>query len=252
MSSSIGEMEKQIKELTLKYEIEKQKNRKLQQELDILKQKLEKSQAPVAKPASMAPPVTPPSPGVPSRPIPLSKPPQGFSSPSATDSDVTQFIDQGLKEAVSGIEVDELRDKLESLNQQYRQAEQEKWDIARRNIEFKEQLQRLKVKGVNLKKDIENLNERLDRKENQNFKSRLEITDLKKENNGAEERANDGQRQRENLEKQIAEIEERIEKERTRLKEERRVRDMVYAEYQRNRDILAEYETHWAARFYNK
>ena len=244
-------MEKQIKELTLKYEIEKQKNRKLQQELDILKQKLEKSQM-QPKPTVASPPIIPPPQGVPGRPIPVTTPPAGYSTPSAADSDVTQFIDQGLKEAVSGIEVDELRNKLDSLNQQYRLAEQEKWDIARRNIELKEQLQRLKVKGVNLKKDIENLNERLDRKENQNFKSRLEITDLKKENNAAEDRANDAQRQREAIEKQITEIEERIEKERNRLKEERRVRDMVYAEYQRHRDMLAEYETHWAAKFYNR
>jgi len=251
MASSTADMEKQIKELTLKYEIEKQKNRKLQQELDILKQKLEKSQAP-PKPTVEAPHMTPVLPRVPGKPAtPITTPP-GFSSPSAIDSDVTQFIDQGLKEAVSGIEVDELRNKLDTLNQQYRQSEQEKWDIARKNIELKEQLQRLKVKGVNLKKDIENLNERLDRKENQNFKSRLEITDLKKENNAAEEHANDAQKHREALEKQIAEIEERIEKERSRLKEERRVRDMVYAEYQRHRDMLAEYETHWAARFYNK
>lgn len=251
MASSSGDMEKQIKELTLKYEIEKQKNRKLQQEIEILKQKLEKSQM---QPKPAAPTLAaPPPPRAPGKPSSL---PPTFSSPgapaTAADTDLTQFIDAGLKESVSGVEVDELRNRLDSLNQQYRQAEQEKWDIARKNIELKEQFQRLKVKGVNLHKDIENLNEKLDRKENQNFKSRLEITDLKKENNAAEDRSAEGTKGREALEKQIADIEERIDKERTRLREERRLRDIVHAEYQRHRDMIAEYETHWAAKIYNR
>ena len=38
MAQSAEEKEKEIKELTLKFEIEKQKNRKLQQEIEILKQ----------------------------------------------------------------------------------------------------------------------------------------------------------------------------------------------------------------------
>jgi septal ring factor EnvC (AmiA/AmiB activator) len=249
------DMEKQIKELTLKYEIEKQKNRKLQQEMEIIKQKLEKA-AVQPKPPEQTIPVAPAvAPSAGARPGPRPTAATAAAAPPAgrgVDSDVTSFIDQGLRDSVAGMEVDDLRTKLETLNHRYKQAEQEKWDIARKNIELKEQLQRLKVKGVNLKKDIENLNERLDRKENQNFKSRLEITDLKKENNATEEMANEGQKQRENLERQIADIEERIEKERTKLKEERRLRDMVHADYQRHRDMLAEYETHWAAKIYNR
>ncbi len=249
MAQSSGDMEKQVKELTLKYEIEKQKNRKLQQEIEILKQKLEKNQIQTKTAAPTAPPVPPRSMERPSG-IPTSGGPIPTGSP--VDSDLTQFIDAGLKDSVAGIEIEELRTKLENLNHQYRQAEQEKWDIARKNIELKEQLQRLKVKGVNLKKDIENLNEKLDRKENQNFKSRLEITDLKKENNASEERAAEAQKGREALEKKVADIEERIETERTRLREERRLRDMVHSDYQRHRDMIAEYETHWAAKIYNR
>jgi len=249
------EMEKQVKELTLKYEIEKQKNRKLQQEMDIIKQKLDKAviqpKAPdVSTPSAPSAPVFAPAAGA--RPAPRPAPGGAPPASGGYEGDVTQFIDQGLRDSVAGMEIGDLRSKLDTLNHRYKQAEQEKWDIARKNIEFKEQMQRLKVKGVNLKKDIENLNERLDRKENQNFKSRLEITDLKKENNSTEEMANEAQKQRENLERQIADIEEKIEKERGKLKEERRLRDMVHAEYQRHRDMLAEYETHWAAKIYNR
>jgi DNA repair exonuclease SbcCD ATPase subunit len=248
MGQSAEEREKELKELTLKYEIEKQKNRKLQQELDIMKQKVEKIQ--MQPRAGSAPGVPPPSPGYPGKAP--SMPVVPGRGAGGGEGDLTQFIDSGLKDSVAGVEVEELRQKLESLTQQYRQAEQEKWDIARKNIELKEQHQRLKVKGVNLKKDIESLNEKLDRKENQNFKSRLEITDLKKDNNRSEESANENTKQREVLEKQIADLESRVEDERARLKEERRFRDMVHAEYQRHRDMLAEYETHWAAKIYNR
>jgi len=252
MAQSAEEKEKEIKELTLKFEIEKQKNRKLQQEIEILKQKLEKLRMqPKAEPVASR--VPPPQAVGTSRPVhaPVVAPtaPAGSSAP---DSDITQFIDRGLKDSVAGVEMEELRTKLETLSQQYRVAEQEKWDVARKNIEFKEEHQRLKVKGVNLRKDIESLNEKLDRKENQNFKSRLEITDLKKDNSRAEERANEAEKQREMLEKQMADIEARLESERVKLKQERRSRDMVHAEYQRYKDMLAEYETHWAARFYNR
>ena len=252
MAQSAEEKEKEIKELTLKFEIEKQKNRKLQQEIEILKQKLEKLRMqPKAEPVASH--VPPPQAAGTSRPVhaPVAAPTAPAGS-SATDLDLTQFIDRGLKDSVAGVEIEELRAKLDSLSQQYRVAEQEKWDVARKNIELKEEHQRLKVKGVNLRKDIESLNEKLDRKENQNFKSRLEITDLKKDNSRAEERASEAEKQREMLEKQMADIEERLESERAKLKQERRSRDMVHAEYQRYKDMLAEYETHWAARFYNR
>jgi DNA repair exonuclease SbcCD ATPase subunit len=252
MAQSAEEKEKEIKELTLKFEIEKQKNRKLQQEIDILKQKLEKSRI-QPKPEHITSQVPPPAVGAPPKPghAPVASPatPAGGGQ---TAVDLTQFIDRGLKDSVAGVEIEELRTRLESLTQQYRQAEQEKWDVARKNIELKEEHQRLKVKGVNLRKDIESLNEKLDRKENQNFKSRLEITDLKKENARADERAGEATKHREMLEKQISDIETRLENERGKLKEERRSRDMVHAEYQRYKDMLAEYETHWAARFYNR
>ncbi len=246
MGQSAEDRDKELKELTLKYEIEKQKNRKMQQELDILKQKFEKLQM---QPKAPPPPSQAPFAGGGGGGALPSTVPRG---PGAPESDLTQFIDSGLKDSVAGVEIEELKSKLESLTHQYRQAEQEKWDIARKNIELKEQHQRLKVKGVNLKKDIESLNEKLDRKENQNFKSRLEITDLKKENNRAEEIAGVNTKQRETLEKQIADLEARVEEERKRLKEERRFRDMVHAEYQRHRDMLGEYETHWAAKIYNR
>ena len=252
MAQSAEEREQEIKELTLKFEIEKQKNRKLQQEIDILKQKIEKQQmqstaAPVASSAPAPPYGRPSAPGR----APAAAP----SMPGRTDggeSHASQFIDSGLKESVAGVEIEDLRQKLTTLEQQYRQAEQEKWDIARKNIELKEENQRLKVKGINLKKDIETSNEKLDRKENQNFKSRLEITDLKKENSRVEERAGEAERQREALDKQIEDIERRLEGEREKLKDDRRKRDMVHSEYMRYKDMLAEYETHWAARWFNR
>ena len=247
MSADMDDKDKQIQELTLKVEIEKQKFRKLEQEVEILKQKLEKSKASSRDggiPGGLKPP--PRASGKPTTERFAGQPSPG------SGTDLTHFIDQDLKDSVSGVEVSELRTKLDTLNERYKVAEREKWDIARQNIEFKEQLQRLKVKGINLKKDIENLNEKLDRKENQNFKSRLEIADLKKEQKTSDEFADESQNKRENLESQIAAIEDRIEKERIKLKEEKRVRDMVHAEYQRNRDMLNEYESHPAARIYNR
>lgn len=252
MAQSAEEKEKEIKELTLKFEIEKQKNRKLQQEIEILKQKLEKLRMqPKAEPvASRIPP--PQAAGTSQRVHAPGAAPTAPARSGAADSDLTQFIDHSLKDSVAGVEIEELRTKLDSLTQQYRVAEQEKWDVARKNIELKEEHQRLKVKGVNLRKDIETLNEKLDRKENQNFKSRLEITDLKKDNSRAEERASEAEKQREMLQKQMTDIEVRLEGERGKLKQDRRSRDIVHTEYQRYKDMLAEYETHWAARFYNR
>ena len=123
MGQSAEDRDKELKELTLPGpEIEKQKNRKLQQEMDILKQKVEKLQ--------MQPKAPPP-------PSPAAFAGGGGSLPSAVprgpgsvESDLTQFIDAVWKESVAGVEVEELRTKLESLTHQDRQAEQEKWDIA--------------------------------------------------------------------------------------------------------------------------
>ena len=53
--------------------------------------------------------------------------------------------------------------------------------VQKKNIELKENLQRVKVQGTNFRKDIETVAEKVDRKENQNFKVRLELTDTRKE-----------------------------------------------------------------------
>jgi predicted RNase H-like nuclease (RuvC/YqgF family) len=223
----VAELEKEVRELNLKLEIERQKVRKLEQENQKLKDKMAR-QARTERPLRVAP-------------GPMSM--TGGGSPS---DDVV--LEGGATEE----EVDRLRERLRALTAQKDSSEQEKWDQSKEVIELKENLQRLRVKKINIKKDIEELNERLDRKENQNFKSRLEITDLKKEENRTHAIADDGEADRVSLEAEIVRLTEQADKEKAKLKEEKIARDRVQFAANRAVKIRAEYESHWLAHFYNK
>lgn len=224
----VTELEKEIRELNLKLEIERQKNRKLEQENQMLKDKLNR-QIRTERPLKMTTPAS----------IPVS----GRS---------TALGDSLPESSITEQEIEELRERLRKLAAQKDLCEQEKWDQSKEVIELKENLQRLRVKKINIKKDIDELNERLDRKENQNFKSRLELTDLKKEESKSRMDANDAENIRVALEGEIANLQEQIEREKSILREEKITRDKVQYAVNRALKIKGEYESHFLARFYNK
>jgi hypothetical protein len=224
----VVELEKEIRELNLKLEIERQKNRKLEQESQKLKEKMNR-QVRVDRPLRMAP-------------IP------GSSAPPAGAIPVEDLLEGGATEP----EVDELRERLRKVSSQKDVAEQEKWDQSKEVIENKDSLQRLRVKKINIKKDIDELNERLDRKENQNFKSRLELTDLKKEEAKTRNEADESENDRKRLEEEIKKFEEVIEQEKSTLRDEKIARDRIQFALNRAMKIKGEYESHFFAKWYNK
>ena len=228
----VTELEKEVRELNLKLEIERQKVRKLEQENQKLKDKMSRqlrSERPLR--VAAAP--------VPSTPSPGGNPTQ------------EEHVSEGGG-GVSEGEIEELREKLRKFSARKDSSEQEKWDQSKEVIEHKETLQRLRVKKINIKKDIDDLNERLDRKENQNFKSRLEITDLKKEERKFKNASNFAQSEREKFEGEKARLEISIETEKEKLRVEKRARDKVQFAVNRAVKIKAEYESNFFAKFYNK
>lgn len=224
----VAELEKEVRELNLKLEIERQKTRKLEQESQKLKEKLTRQIRS-------------------ERPLRIEPAP---SAPSSMEESLPGGVD--LEGGVTEGEVEELREKLRSLTAQKDASEQEKWDQSKEVIEHKENLQRLRVKKINIKKDIDELNERLDRKENQNFKSRLETTDLKKEERKAKSIAEDAETERTRHETEIERLQGLIDKEKVKLREEKLSRDKVQFALNRALKIRGEYESHFLARFYNK
>ncbi len=224
----VAELEKEIRELNLKLEIERQKVRKLEQENQKLKDKLARQMRS-------------------ERPLRVAVPPAA-ASPAPEKVPTGDVLESGVTED----EINDYREKLRQLTAQKDASEQEKWDQSKEVIEHKETLQRLRVKKINIKKDIDELNERLDRKENQNFKSRLEITDLKKEEKKTHTIADEAEEDRKRLEKEIERLERLIEKEKGTLREEKLARDKVQFALNRAMKIKGEYESHFLARFYNK
>ncbi len=225
----VAELEKEVRELNLRLEIERQKVRKLEQESQKLKDKLTRQLRS-------------------ERPLRVAAAPVAAASASAGLGDEDVSLEGGTTEQ----EVESLRERCRVLTAQKDSSEQEKWDQSKDVIEQKETLQRLRVKKINIKKDIEELNERLDRKENQNFKSRLEITDLKKEENKTRSIADEVESDRKGLEAGIERFEEAIEKEKVRLKDEKVSRDKIQFTLNRALKIRAEYESHVLAKLYNR
>lgn len=224
----VTELEKEVRELNLKLEIERQKVRKLEQENQKLKDKMTRQLRS-------------------ERPLRVAAAPS-ISSPVRGMADSESLLEGGTTEA----EIEELREKLRRLTSQKDASEQEKWDQSKEVIEHKETLQRLRVKKINIKKDIDELNERLDRKENQNFKSRLEITDLKKEERKFKNSADMAQAERQRLEAMQEKLEEAIGQEKNKLRIEKRAHDKVQFSVNRAIKIKAEYESHFLAKLYNK
>jgi hypothetical protein len=227
----VTELEKEVRELNLKLEIERQKVRKLEQENQKLKDKMSR-QVRSERPLRVA-----------AAPVPSTP------SPGGNPTQEEHVLEGG---GVSEAEIEELREKLRKFSTRKDSSEQEKWDQSKEVIEHKETLQRLRVKKINIKKDIDDLNERLDRKENQNFKSRLEITDLKKEERKFKNASTFAQSEREKLEIEKAKLEASVETEKEKLRVEKRARDKVQFAVNRAVKIKAEYESHVLARFYNK
>lgn len=223
----VAELEKEVRELNLKLEIERQKVRKLEQDNQKLKDKLNRQVRS-------------------ERPLRVSPAPTLIPSAGGPADDLA--IEGGATEE----EVDSLRERFRILTAQKDASEQEKWDESKDVIEQKETLQRLRVKKINIKKDIEELNERLDRKENQNFKSRLEITDLKKEENRTHSIADEAESVRISLESAIVKLDAAIAKDKATLKDEKISRDKVQYLVNRATKIRAEYESHPLSYFYNK
>jgi predicted nucleic acid-binding Zn-ribbon protein len=220
----IQELKKELQQLRIELEVEKQKNTKLQKELEIARRK----SGPPATPFTPVTPVTSPKVAV-----------------------KTPFVDMG-EMPVTSDELKRLQNLLDETLVKLDKVEKDKWEVQKKNIELKENLQRLKVQGSNLRKDIETLMEKVDRKENQNFKIRLDLTDLKKELIVGKE---DQENQEKILRKLRAQIEEttvQLNKHSDVLKEEQRKRDKITLEYNKARDLLAKYEDHWLAKIYNR
>ena len=204
-------------------EVEKQKNNKLQKELEMAQRKAGK--------------------GTPSMPVPRVSP---RSVPK-----VAAHIDMG-DSPVTSDELNRLESIMTETNEKLDKIEGDKWEVQRRNIELKENLQRLKVQGSNFKKDIESIVEKVDRKENQNFKVRLELTDLKKELATAQDEQETENKVLRKLDAQIAEVEIQVGKMENAMKVEIKKRDKVTLEYNTTRDLLAQYEDHWLSKIYNR
>jgi len=224
----VAELEKEVRELNLKLEIERQKNRKLEQESQKIKEKMNR-QVRADRPLRMAPP-----------------PGMGVQAVGALP------LEETLEGGATEQEIDDLRERMRKLTSQKDVSEQEKWDQSKEVIENKETLQRLRVKKINIKKDIDELNERLDRKENQNFKSRLELTDLKKEESKTHGEADDAEKDRKRLEIEIKGLEEATDQEKSTLRDEKIARDKIQFSLNRAMKIKGEYESHFFARWYNK
>jgi chromosome segregation ATPase len=220
----VQELKKELQEMRMLLEIEKQKNAKMQKEMEIAQRKMSKE-----------------APSMPS--VPKVVPRVGPNAPVHINMGDTPVTSEELSrlEAI----VTDTQAKLDKI-------EHEKWEVQKKNIELKENLQRLKVQGSNYKKDIESTAEKVDRKENQNFKVRLELTDLKRELSTAKEELEAQEKVVKKFDKQIAEIQVQVDKLEIALKEEVRKRDKVTLEYNRARDLLAQYENHWLAKLYNK
>lgn len=209
----------------MQLEVEKQKNAKIQKELEIARKKVG----------------TAPMPG------PMSVP----GAPQKIVSKASQFIDMGDTPATSD-ELKHLQDQYMETSNKLDKVEKDKWEVQKKNIELKENLQRLKVQGSNLRKDIEALLEKVDRKENQNFKIRLDLTDLKKELATTKDDQEAQVKVLKKLDVQIDETTGQLNRLLEALKDEARKRDKFTLEYNKARDLLAKYEDHWLARFYNR
>jgi chromosome segregation ATPase len=221
----IQELKKELQGLRMQLEVEKQKNAKLQKELDM-----------AARKAGAAP--------LPGQPVVPGGAPKMASK-------VSQFIDMGDTPATSE-ELQRLQSLFNDTSEKLDKVEKDKWEVQKKNIELKENLQRLKVQGSNLRKDIEALLEKVDRKENQNFKIRLDLTDLKKELAAAKDEQEAQDKVLLKLDGQIDETTGQLNKLLDALKEEERKRDKITLEFNKARDLLAKYEDHWLAKFYNR
>ena len=220
----VSELKQELQQMRMQLEVEKQKNVKLHQELEIAKRKIGKAGGRAA-------------------PVPLAK--------SKVQSRAAVQFDMG-DTPVTQAELNRLQDNLSETQSKLDAIEGDKWEVQKKNIELKENLQRLKVQGSNHKKDIEQMMEKVDRKENQNFKVRLELTDTRKELGIVTEEQEKQDKLLKKLDGQIAEVAVQVEKLESLLKDESLRRDKINNEYVKARDLLAQYEDHWLAKIYNR
>lgn len=173
---------------------------------------------------------------------------------AATGAGVEAEADLGPLTGDTGTdaELEQVRHQLEELTKEKHDVEQRKWTIDKENIALKEQLNKLKVQGQNHQKIIEELVEKGDRKENQNFKTRLELTDLRKGLTLAKAEREKQEAANTKLHEECLQLEGEILHYRALVDVETQRRDIIQSELNRLQDILGQYQSGFLARFYDK
>ncbi|MEO7993881.1 MAG: hypothetical protein ABI743_05740 [bacterium] len=247
--ATIEELTKELQQAKMLLEVEKQRARQLETEVERLKKGATGRLASGPSLGSLAPPVGAPTLGG-SR---LAGSAPGLASAATPNGDAGETGESDLAN-VGGTdaEFDENRRQLDDVTREKHEVEQRKWTIDKENIALKETLNKLKVQGQNSQKNIEELVEKLDRKENQNFKTRLEITDLRKALNGGRTEREKQEETIARLRHEAAEIESEIRHYKAIVEVETQRRDVITAELNRQQDILGQYQSGFLARFYDK
>jgi|GEM_PF-4294545 len=247
--TTVEELTRALQETRRELDEAKQRNSLLQTELERLKSRtgglLGGPQLAPLSGAAAAPLGTPLS--RPAAPLPsLGATPAGGSGAAASDM-APLSGDTGTDAELANV-----RHQLEELTKEKHDVEQRKWTIDKENIALKEQLNKLKVQGTNNMKIIEELVEKGDRKENQNFKTRLELTDLRKALSGAKNEREKQEGANTQLHKECLELESEILHYRALIDVETQRRDIIQTELNRQQDILGQYQSGFLARFYDK
>jgi len=248
--TTVEELTRALQETRRELEDVRQRNTLLEQELERLRGRAGgglsagPQLAPLTAPSLAASPLGAPSLGRPMAPL---------GSTAATESEsAVPDLSAPLMDGGSDAELEEVRRQLEELTKEKHEVEQRKWTIDKENIALKEQLNKLKVQGQNNQKIIEEQVEKSDRKENQNFKTRLELTDLRKGLSLAK-----GEREKQEaantaLHKECLELEAEILHYRALVDVETQRKDIIQSELNRQQDILGQYQSGFLARFYDK
>ncbi|HYE77297.1 MAG TPA: hypothetical protein VEI97_04855 [bacterium] len=257
------ELTKELQETKHLLEVERQKVRKLEQEIERLQRKVSGG-LPAVGPAlgtlgaTMAPLADP----TPRTPFPLTQPPTAVTMPTpaarpsipevATATVAAEPPIGGGGDEGSDADLAEIRRQLEDVTREKHEVEQRKWTIDKENIALKEQLNKLKVQGQNSQKIIEELVEKLDRKENQNFKTRLELTDLRKDIKLKQDQRHKQEEINAKLKLEIAETEAELLHYKQLVEQEQARKDIIQSELNEAQDVLGQYQTGFLARFYDK
>lgn len=252
--TTVEELTRALQETRRELDEVRQRNTLLQTELERLKGRTGGLMGgPQLAPLS-GPPAAPLGSPLAARPVaPL--PSLGAKPAPATDSEedsATPALADAFGSTGTDAELENVRHQLDELTKEKHEVEQRKWTIDKENIALKEQLNKLKVQGTNNMKIIEELVEKGDRKENQNFKTRLELTDLRKALSTARNEREKQEAANTQLHKECLELESEIMHYRALIDVETQRRDIIQTELNRQQDILGQYQSGFLARFYDK